>query len=458
MLDGQLFGETPLDATVPVGRHEVQIARSGHVPDGTGGSDGDAGAHAPGATATGRRRRGAHRHDRRRFAAARRSRARRWPAGRGDADPESGSPPGPTRPDRSGRQSSVDGSGGGARGVAVRVSLSCERRCRSRSCARSRKRHLVPRQGRRRGRRDRRRGRVQHEHDRLSGSADRSVVRRPDRHDDVPGDRQLRRHRPRTSSRAALQVAGFIVRDESPIASNWRADGTLRDYLGRNGIVAISDIDTRALTRVLRSAGVMRGVIATGRVDPDELVDRARAIPQMEGTDLVQGRHVRRRRSTGSQPPATATRSSVRAGRAGRDAAAARRRLRLRHEVEHPAPLRRVRLRRARVSGDDAGVASCSRRRPTACSSATAPAIRRCSTTRSPTRATLVESGVPMFGICLGHQVLGLAMGARTFKLKFGHRGANHPVKDLRDRQGRDHVAEPRLRRRSGSRCRPTSR
>src|ERR671915_1038729 len=72
------------------------------------------------------------------------------------------------------------------------------------------------------------------------------------------------------------QVAGFVVRDESPIASNWRASGTLRDYLVRHNIVAISDIDTRALTRVLRSSGVMRGVIATGQVDPEQLVDKAR--------------------------------------------------------------------------------------------------------------------------------------------------------------------------------------
>ena len=63
-----------------------------------------------------------------------------------------------------------------------------------------------------------------------------------------------------------------------------------------------------------------------------------------------------------------------------------------------------------------------------------------------------------MFGICLGHQILALALGGRTYKLKFGHRGANHPVKELRDRQGRDHLAEPRLRRRSASRCRRTSR
>src|SRR5215467_11984476 len=87
----------------------------------------------------------------------------------------------------------------------------------------------------------------------------------------------------------APRVAGFIMREASPVASNWRADGSLRDYLVRHQIVAIADIDTRALTRTLRSAGVMRGVIATGTVDPNELVERARAIPQMEGSDLVKG-------------------------------------------------------------------------------------------------------------------------------------------------------------------------
>src|SRR6185369_4851506 len=84
-----------------------------------------------------------------------------------------------------------------------------------------------------------------------------------------------------------VQVAGFVIRDESPMASNWRADGTLRDYLSTNGIVAISNIDTRALTRMLRSSGVMRGIIGTGRVDPADLVQRAKALPNMEGADFV---------------------------------------------------------------------------------------------------------------------------------------------------------------------------
>src|ERR1041384_3985931 len=85
----------------------------------------------------------------------------------------------------------------------------------------------------------------------------------------------------------APHVAGFIVREASPVASNWRSDTSLRDYLVRHDIVAIADIDTRALTRVLRSAGVMRGVIATGQVDPMELVEKARGLPRGEGAGLV---------------------------------------------------------------------------------------------------------------------------------------------------------------------------
>ena len=83
------------------------------------------------------------------------------------------------------------------------------------------------------------------------------------------------------------QVAGFVVRDASSIASNWRATGTLREYLTEHGVVAITGIDTRALTRVLRTAGVMRGVIGTGHVDPEALVAEARQIAPMEGRDLV---------------------------------------------------------------------------------------------------------------------------------------------------------------------------
>ena len=163
----------------------------------------------------------------------------------------------------------------------------------------------------------------------------------------------------------APQVAGFIIRDESPMASNWRSEMTLRDYLVANKIVAISDIDTRALTRQLRSGGVMRGVIATGsQLDPQALVERARAIPPMEGSDLVRG-------VTPAEAfdwPRGGSRRVRRHARAAAEAPAEDRRLRLRHEVEHPAPAERARLRRPRLSGDDAGRRSCSRRDPTASS------------------------------------------------------------------------------------------
>src|SRR5260221_3553193 len=85
------------------------------------------------------------------------------------------------------------------------------------------------------------------------------------------------------------QVAGFIVREQSPIASNWRSEGTLRDYLIRNNIVAISNIDTRALVRVLRSSGVMRGLVADGDMVHREIVEPARGPPSEEGVELGLG-------------------------------------------------------------------------------------------------------------------------------------------------------------------------
>src|SRR5690606_5289067 len=86
----------------------------------------------------------------------------------------------------------------------------------------------------------------------------------------------------------APQVAGFVMREESRVASNWRADSTLREYLMAHGVVAIADVDTRALTRVLRTAGVMRGAIGTGaHVRAEDLVARAKASTSMAGADLV---------------------------------------------------------------------------------------------------------------------------------------------------------------------------
>jgi len=223
-----------------------------------------------------------------------------------------------------------------------------------------------------------------------------------------------------------VHVAGFVMRDASPMASNWRAEGTLRDYLAANQIVAISDVDTRALTRVLRSAGVMRGVIATGSPNPDDLVDRARAIRQMEGTDLV--KDVTAAEAFDWIEPASGD-FVVTPGRRGR------RRLRV---AAYDYGMKWNILRRFTAHGCDVRVYPATAPasllladKPDGVFLSNGPGDPAVLDYAIANGKTLVESGVPTFGICLGHQVLGLAMGARTFKLKFGHRGANHPVKEL---------------------------
>ena len=225
-----------------------------------------------------------------------------------------------------------------------------------------------------------------------------------------------------------VQVAGFVIRDESPVASNWRAEGTLRDYLVRQGIVAISDIDTRALTRLLRSSGVMRGVIATGRPDPDELVDKARAIPKMEGSDLVRGVTCAEPfdyKPIESDDPAFVLAPNRRATRPLKVAA-------------YDYGMKWNILRRFAAHGCDVRVFPATvpvsellATRPDGVFLSNGPGDPAVLDYAIDNARELVRSDVPTFGICLGHQILGLAMGARTFKLKFGHRGANHPVKEL---------------------------
>jgi carbamoyl-phosphate synthase small subunit len=225
----------------------------------------------------------------------------------------------------------------------------------------------------------------------------------------------------------APQVAGFIVRDESPVASNWRAEGTLRDYLTANNIVAISDIDTRALTRRLRSAGVMRGVVATGNgLDPQTLVGCAKSIPQMEGADLVRDVTTDRPFDWPDEDP---DQFGIPAARR------AKRRLRiaaydfgmkwniLRRLSAHGCS---VRVYPAQTPASDILAA-----KPDGVFLSNGPGDPAPLTYAIESTRALVASNIPVFGICLGHQVLGLAMGGRTYKLKFGHRGANHPVKKL---------------------------
>jgi len=229
------------------------------------------------------------------------------------------------------------------------------------------------------------------------------------------------------------RVAGFVMRESSPIASNWRSDSTLSEYLVRHGIVAIADIDTRALTRVLRSVGVMRGVIATGTVDPTAIVEKARAIPRMEGADLVKD--------------VTCERAYAWSERAESSGEADQREFGITPERRASRPLRVAAydfgvkfniLRRLSAYGCDVRVFPASAPasalldiEPDGIFLSNGPGDPAALPYAVEHVRDLAKTDVPMFGICLGHQILGLALGGRTFKLKFGHRGANHPVKDL---------------------------
>ena len=225
----------------------------------------------------------------------------------------------------------------------------------------------------------------------------------------------------------APHVAGFIMREESPVASNWRASGTLREYLVANRIVAIADIDTRALTRRLRSGGVMRGVIATGdQLDQQALVDRANAIPKMEGSDLVRGVTSDRAFDWPAEDPGE---FGVAPGRLPK------RRLAI---AAYDFGMKWNIPRRLSAHGCDVRVypaaapaADVIATKPDGVFLSNGPGDPAVLTYAIDNAKALLSAAVPTFGICLGHQILGLAMGGSTFKLKFGHRGANHPVKKL---------------------------
>ena len=232
---------------------------------------------------------------------------------------------------------------------------------------------------------------------------------------------------------SAPRVAGFVVRDLSPIASNWRAQSTLREYLTAHGIVAIGDVDTRALTRKLRSTGVMRGVIATGAaLDPEALVAKARAIPMMEGADLV--KEVTCATAYDFTPSLADTVAEATFGVA--PLKRARRQL---HVAAYDYGIKTNILRRLAAHGCDVRVFPASALAsevlatdPDGIFLSNGPGDPAAVTYAVDNVRTLVDrADRPIFGICLGHQLLGLALGAETYKLKFGHHGANHPVKQL---------------------------
>jgi carbamoyl-phosphate synthase small subunit len=238
-------------------------------------------------------------------------------------------------------------------------------------------------------------------------------------------------------------VAGFIVRECSEVTSNWRAAATLREFLCAHNIVALSGIDTRALTRRLRSGGVLRGAIGTGDVSVDTLIARARQTPPMDGQDLV--RAVTCAQPFGFGGSADAPLADE-AGIATDRAFLLPRRAESRREGADRRPLVAAYdfgmkwniLRRLAAYGCELRVFPAATpasdvlaERPDGAFLSNGPGDPAALPYVVANVRGLLDSGLPLFGICLGHQVLALALGGRTFKLKFGHRGANHPVKDL---------------------------
>jgi carbamoyl-phosphate synthase small subunit len=226
-------------------------------------------------------------------------------------------------------------------------------------------------------------------------------------------------------------VRGFVVREATKDPSSWRSTESLPAYLERHNVVAIEGIDTRRLTRILRSKGAMTGGITTEELDADAFLDRVRSAPVLEGRDLV----AEVTPSAAFRPDAEelfATGSLV--GTCEPDA---------RVEGARVAALdlgmKKNILRCLVGMGFDAqvfGAASTADEilafQPDGVFVSNGPGDPSAIGYVAQTLRTLLDKKVPVFGICLGHQVLGTALGGSTYKLKFGHRGANHPVKSLR--------------------------
>jgi carbamoyl-phosphate synthase small subunit len=233
-------------------------------------------------------------------------------------------------------------------------------------------------------------------------------------------------------------AAGFVIRELSPVVSNWRADSSLEKYLEDNGIPGIQGIDTRALTKKLRVRGALNGFISTEKISEAEAVKRAREFvflgvdyvkevthkkafrwdendDQSAAFDLVRGIKVADARSLRKPlPPADIPVVAFDYG--------------MKYNI-----LRRLRQHgfATQVLPATATAADALKHRPAGIFLSNGPGDPAALNYIVREVKTLLDTGIPIFGICLGHQILGQAFGGKTFKLKFGHRGGNQPVKDL---------------------------
>tara|TARA_B000000475_G_scaffold96089_1_gene77961 strand:+ start:765 stop:1844 length:1080 start_codon:yes stop_codon:yes gene_type:complete len=208
-----------------------------------------------------------------------------------------------------------------------------------------------------------------------------------------------------------IQVSGFVVKEESLIASNWRSKASLNDYLKNNKIVGIQDIDTRALTRHIRDQGAMNGIISAIDSDVDSLSNKLKKVPSMNGLDLakvVTTKRVYKWSETGRYKVAAI------------DYGIKRNILNMLADKECSVTVFPAETTAKQILDFN----------PDGVFLSNGPGDPGAVTYGIKMVKDLLGSK-PIFGICLGHQILSLALGAKTFKLKFGHRGINHPVKNL---------------------------
>ncbi|MGB7767582.1 MAG: glutamine-hydrolyzing carbamoyl-phosphate synthase small subunit [Verrucomicrobiia bacterium] len=233
-------------------------------------------------------------------------------------------------------------------------------------------------------------------------------------------------------------VAGFVIRELSPVVSNWRADFSLAEYLEKNGIPGIQGIDTRALTKKLRVRGALNGFISTEEISDEEAVRRAKEFVFV-GVDYVK-EVTHKEAFRWDEKDEQSANFKLASGNAPVEARSLR-------EPLPPADIPIVAfdyglkyniLRRLRQHGfavqvlpATATAAETLKHKPAGIFLSNGPGDPAALNYIVREVKALVDSGVPVFGICLGHQILGQALGGKTFKLKFGHRGANQPVKDL---------------------------
>ena len=236
-------------------------------------------------------------------------------------------------------------------------------------------------------------------------------------------------------------LSGFVVRELSPIASNWRSEKSLDQYLKEEGIPGLQGIDTRALTKILRVAGAMKGCVVTdGSLSEDEAVEQARSWAGLVGVDYV--KEVTHSEAFEWDPDSTQS-GDFRLAAGVPDGSDPRNQRQPLPAADIPIValdlgvkyniLRRLRQHgfRPHVMPAGSSVDEILAKKPAGIFLSNGPGDPAAVKQVIGNVAKLVDHGLPMFGICFGHQMLGLALGGKSFKLKFGHRGANQPVKHL---------------------------